>query len=298
MIVVDNVSKRFGGRRPVQALDGVNLEIRKGEVFGFIGPNGAGKTTLLSCILGFLYPDTGRIAVDGLPPDALAVRRQTGYLPERVGYAPQLTGEQFLLLHARLAGLPDRDGREKSAQLAARFGLSQQTLRRKLRTYSRGMRQRIGMVQALLGDPVWLFLDEPASGMDPEGVMLVREAILKAKAGGATVVLNSHQLAEIERVCDRVAFIKAGKVVRVETLRGLELVPYLVRTSPNGLQRAFAVLAGMGLQPQTRGDGEVVVYVDESRIRDLAPALVAAEVPVLAMHPAGPELEKLFMEDA
>ncbi|MGC8917127.1 MAG: ABC transporter ATP-binding protein [Thermoanaerobaculum sp.] len=296
MIVVDNVSKRFGGRRPVQALAGVSLEVQAGEVFGLIGPNGSGKTTLMSCLLGFLKPDSGHVRVAGLPPDALEVRRRTGYLPERVGYAPELTGEQFLLLHARLAGLTPSEAREKVTSLATQLGLPTETLRRKLRTYSRGMRQRVGMVQALLSEPTFLFLDEPASGMDPEGVILVRQLILAAKARGATVILNSHQLAEIERVCDRVAFVKAGKVVRVETLRGLQLVPYLVRTNPACVGQALAVLDGLGLRPEARGDGEVVAYVDQSRVGDLAPALVAAEVPVLALYPAGPQLEKLFLE--
>lgn len=298
MIQVEAVSKRFGRLRPVQALADVSFEVQQGEVFGLIGPNGAGKTTLLSCLLGFLKPDSGRITVNGLPPDALEVRRQTGYLPERVGYAPELTGEAFLVLHARLLGLPELQAREHAFTLAARFGLGEGDLKRRLRTYSRGMRQRVGMVQALVGDPSLLFLDEPASGMDPEGVMLVREAILEARARGATVVLNSHQLAEVERVCDRVAFIKAGKLERVEVLREPEHTRYLIKTDPQALSLAVEVLQKLGVEAFPSGDGEATVRLLKTQVPTLAPALVTAGVPVLALQPAQSRLEKLFVEEA
>lgn len=297
MINVEAVSKRFGRLRPVQALASVSVQVQQGEVFGLIGPNGAGKTTLLSCLLGFLKPDEGHITVDGLPPDALAVRRQTGYLPERVGYAPELTGEAFLLLHARLLGLSQQQARQQALALAARFGLSESDLQRRLRTYSRGMRQRVGMAQALLGEPALLFLDEPASGMDPQGVMLVREAILEAKARGATVVLNSHQLAEVERVCDRVAFIKAGRLERVESLREPEHARYLLKTEPQALPAALEALQKLGVEASPSGDGEVTVRLPKTQIPTLAPALVAAGVPVLALQPAPAHLEKLFVEE-
>ncbi|GBC80690.1 MAG: ABC transporter ATP-binding protein [Acidobacteriota bacterium] len=298
LVRVEAVSKRFGRRRPVQALSSVSFEVQQGEVFGLIGPNGAGKTTLLSCLLGFLKPDEGRITVAGLPPDALAVRRQTGYLPERVGYAPELTGEAFLLLHARLLGLPEPQARERVFELAQRFGLGEGDLKRRLRTYSRGMRQRVGMAQALLGEPAILFLDEPASGMDPQGVMLVREVILQAKARGATVVLNSHQLAEVERVCDRVAFIKAGKLERVEALREPEHTRYLIKTDPQALPAALEALQKLGVEVFPGRDGEVTVRLLKSQIPALAPALVSAGVPVLALQPAPAQLEKLFVEEA
>lgn len=296
MIRVEAVSKRFGRLRPVQALCDVSLEVQPGEVFGLIGPNGAGKTTLLSCLLGFLKPDSGRITVNGLPPDALEVRRRTGYLPERVGYSPELTGEAFILLHARLAGLSEPQAREAASTLAARFGLEPSVLARRLKTYSRGLRQRVGMVQALVGNPSLLFLDEPASGMDPEGVMQVRQAILEARARGATVLLNSHQLAEVERVCDRVAFLKAGKLVKIQPLKDALACRYLVRTTTQAIGTARAALERLGLAVEPGGDGEIVVTLAETQVADLAPALVAAGVPILALQPAPAQLEKLFLE--
>ncbi|HLN57089.1 MAG TPA: ABC transporter ATP-binding protein, partial [Thermoanaerobaculia bacterium] len=221
MISVSNVSKTYGrfGRR-MRALDGVSLEVRRGETLGLIGPNGAGKTTLLSCLLGFLRPDTGTITVDGKAPDDLSIRARTGYMPERLGFDRDLSGGAFLAHHWRLSGgEPARTAGEVAAA-AARVGLDGGVLSRRLRTYSRGMLQRIGVAQATLGNPDLLFLDEPASGTDPLGIAVVRERILEARSRGATIVLNSHQLAEVEKVCDRVVFIDRGKLTQTETLRG------------------------------------------------------------------------------
>ncbi|MBC8647820.1 MAG: ABC transporter ATP-binding protein, partial [Thermoanaerobaculia bacterium] len=204
MIRVESVSKSYGRfGRQTRALIGVSLVVPRGETLGLIGPNGAGKTTLLSCLLGFLRPDAGSIRVDGMEPDDLAVRRRTGYMPERLGFDRELSGAAFLAHHWRLAGGDPSRTREEVAQAAQRVGLPEEALRRKLSGYSRGMLQRIGVAQATLGTPDLLFLDEPASGTDPLGVAVVRDRILEAKQRGATIVLNSHQLPEVERVCDR-----------------------------------------------------------------------------------------------
>ena len=219
MIVVENVSKAYGRRR-TRALDGVSLEIARGETVGLIGPNGAGKTTLLSCLLGFLRPDSGTIRIDGRPVDDLSIRARTGYMPERLGFDRELTGTDFLAFHWRLAGGDPRRTKEETSAAAARVGLEADALSRKLRTYSRGMLQRIGVAQATLRDPDLLFLDEPASGTDPLGVVTVRDRILEARKRGATIVLNSHQLPEVEKVCDRIVFIDHGRLTRTETLTG------------------------------------------------------------------------------
>ena len=209
VIVVSDLSKSYGrfGRR-AQALSGVSLEVRRGETVGLIGPNGAGKTTLLSCLLGFLRPDRGTITVDGMAPDDLAVRAMTGYMPERLGLrpGPDRRARSSPTTGASPAATP-RDTAREVAAAAARVGLDGGVLLRRLSGYSRGMLQRIGVAQAMLRDPELLFLDEPASGTDPLGVAIVRDRILEAKARGATIVLNSHQLPEVERVCDRVVFI-------------------------------------------------------------------------------------------
>jgi ABC-2 type transport system ATP-binding protein len=183
------------------ALVDVSLCISPGEVCGIIGPNGAGKTTLMGCILGFLFPDSGTITLDGLPPDDRSVRATTGYLPERLVMDRWMTGAGFLNYHHALAGLP-KDSRKSDVSAALDgVGLGGEAATRTIGRFSRGMLQRLGLAQALLNKPQYLFLDEPTSGMDPSGAVLFRRLIDEQKLRGTTVLLNSHQLDQIERVC-------------------------------------------------------------------------------------------------
>jgi ABC-2 type transport system ATP-binding protein len=297
VISVENVSKTYGGfGRSTRALDGVSLEIAAGETVGLIGPNGAGKTTLLSCLLGFVRPDSGRLAVDGRPVDDLWVRARTGYMPERLGFDRDLSGATFLSVHWRLSGGdPAREGVEIPAA-AERVGLDRSALGKKLRTYSRGMLQRIGMAQATLREPALLFLDEPASGTDPLGVAIVREQILAAKARGATIVLNSHQLSEVERVCDRVVFIDHGKLTRTETLTGVAASRRraVVRVPPDRLEAARMALTGAGIAAEAGPDGALrLAAAAEADVAAAVKALALADVPVLEVRSSA-ELEELF----
>ena len=202
----------------VRALVDVSLTIAPGEAFGIIGPNGAGKTTFLGCLLGFLRPDAGCITIDGRAPDDLAVRAVTGYLPERLVLDRWMTGDEFLTYHHALARLPARTRRIEVEAALERVGLAGEAGGRAIRRYSRGMLQRLGLAQAMLGRPRYLFLDEPASGVDPAGVVLFRRLLSELAHQGVTVILNSHQLDQVERVCDRVAFVKAGRVEAIETV--------------------------------------------------------------------------------
>ena len=293
VIVVENVSKTYGRTK---ALDGVSLRIERGETVGLIGPNGAGKTTLLSCLLGFLRPDTGTIRIDGRAVDDLAIRARTGYMPERLGFDRELTGADFLAFHWRLAGGdPARTAAEVSAA-AERVGLAADALGRKLRTYSRGMLQRIGVAQATLREPDLLFLDEPASGTDPLGVVTVRERILDARRRGATIVLNSHQLPEVERVCDRVVFIERGRLTRSETLTGeaASRRRVTIRVAAADAGRAVEVLAAAGLTAELAAGGQLRLSggADGDSARAIK-ALALADVAVLEVR-ASAELEELF----
>jgi ABC-2 type transport system ATP-binding protein len=298
MIAVDGVSKTYGrfGRR-VQALADVTLHVAKGETLGLIGPNGAGKTTLLTCLLGFLRPDHGTISVGGLAPDDLAIRARTGYLPERLGFDRDLPGRAFLAHHWRLAGGDPARAAVEVEKAADRVGLEREALTRRLRGYSRGMLQRIGLAQALLRDPDLLFLDEPASGTDPRGVALVRERILEAKARGATIVLNSHQLAEVERVCDRVVFIDGGRLAKSETLSGASPTRRrgLVRIPAPRLSEGAAILSAEALaaDPEPGGTLRFAIGSDEDMARAIR-ALTLADVPVYEARVSA-ELEELFV---
>jgi ABC-2 type transport system ATP-binding protein len=215
--------------RAHEVLKGIELDIAPGEVVGLIGPNGAGKTTLMSCLLGFLKPNAGEITIDGKANDDLDVRRRTGFVPERMNFDRGATGWNFLRYMARLAEVQDADA--KSRLMLERLGLSGAADKR-LSQYSRGMLQRIGMCQALIHEPAYLFLDEPTSGLDPNGVLLVRDLITEQKARGAAVLLNSHQLAEIEKVCDRVLFLNRGLIEQAETLRHADRIVVAITMLP------------------------------------------------------------------
>jgi ABC-2 type transport system ATP-binding protein len=301
VISVQNVTKTYGrfGRR-TRALDGVSLEVARGETLGLIGPNGAGKTTLLSCLLGFLRPDSGRLSVAGREVDDLWVRARTGYMPERLGFDRELTGASFLAFHWRLSGGdPARTDAEVPAA-ADRVGLDRTALNKKLRTYSRGMLQRIGVAQATLRSPELLFLDEPASGTDPLGVAIVRDQILAAKKRGATIVLNSHQLPEVERVCDRVVFIERGRLARSETLRGetASRRRSVIRVPEGRAGEALAALVAAGVSAEEGPDATLrLAESGENEVARAVKTLALADVPVLEVRSSA-ELEELFRAGA
>ena len=299
VISVANVSKTYGRfGRSTRALDGVSLEVRRGETVGLIGPNGAGKTTLLSVLLGFLRPDSGTVQIDGRPVDDLRTRAQSGYMPERLGFDRDSTGAAFLAFHWRLTRGDPAQTPQRVAAAAQSVGLEASALSKRLRTYSRGMLQRIGVAQAMLNDPHLLFLDEPASGTDPLGVAVVRERILEAKRRGATIVLNSHQLTEVERVCDRVLFLDHGRLTRDETLQGAAASRRrtAVRVPSERLDDAVRVLADAGVAAEPVGDGVLrLAEASDAQVSAAVKALALADVAVLEVR-ASAELEELFRE--
>ncbi|MEP0775471.1 MAG: ABC transporter ATP-binding protein, partial [Acidobacteriota bacterium] len=220
VVEVHELSRAFGrGSRRRLALDGVTLTAGAGEVLGLVGPNGAGKTTLLSCVLGLIFPTAGRVRVFGGDPCALSARRRLGYLPERLVFPRRVTARRFLQLQHALAGRPRarRATEVEAALTGAGLGVA---AGKPLRTFSRGMLQRLGMAMATMGEPSLLVLDEPTSGMDPVGVRWVADLVGWLRQRGATVLLSSHQLDQVARLCDRVAFLRAGVLERIQELRG------------------------------------------------------------------------------
>ncbi|HVS33041.1 MAG TPA: ABC transporter ATP-binding protein [Thermoanaerobaculia bacterium] len=209
--------------RRTHVLQGVDLDVEPGQVVGLIGPNGAGKTTLMSCLLGFLHADSGEVSIDGRPADDIDVRRRIGFVPERMNFGRRATSQAFLRYMARLSKADVARVEALLSKLDVAHGA-----RKRLSEHSRGMLQRVGMAQALLGEPDYLFLDEPASGLDPNGVLLVRDLILEQKERGRAVLLNSHQLSEVEKVCDRVYFLDRGVIGREETLRHDTTIPIAI----------------------------------------------------------------------
>ena len=195
------------------ALDNLTMSVAPGEVFGLLGPNGAGKSTLVKILMGLIHPSAGSARLLGRPIGALEVKARVGFLPEHFRFHDWLAADEFLSFHAGLLGIPKPERRSRISEVLGLVGLSSRA-GDKLRTFSKGMLQRIGIAQALLNDPEVVFLDEPTSALDPLGRREVRDLIRELKRRGKTVFLNSHLLSEIEMVCDRVAIIDRGRVVR------------------------------------------------------------------------------------
>jgi len=215
-IVTTNLAKQYGR---VNALAGLSLRVESGETFGFLGPNGAGKTTTIRLLLGLLQPTGGGAEVLGQPIGAAGTpaRADIGYLPGELALWPGFTGWHTLRFLERMAQRPavDRD------DLLARFGLADADLRRPVRTYSDGMKQKIGLVQALQCRPSLAFLDEPTKGLDPLVQQAFYDALAAARARGTTIFFSSHILSEVERVCDRVAMLRAGHLVAAGTIESV-----------------------------------------------------------------------------
>jgi ABC-2 type transport system ATP-binding protein len=222
MIRVEDLAKtyRIGfWMKKVEALRGVSFEVREGDLFGFIGPNGAGKSTTIKILLGLLKGDSGRATLMGRPAGSPASRREVGFLPEQPYFYDYLTGREFLRFYGRLAGLSWKGLDSRVGEAAELVSLKDDALHRKLRTYSKGMLQRIGLAQSLLSRPRLVVLDEPMSGLDPLGRRDVRNLLKDLHAQGITVFYSSHVLSDVEAICTRLAMVVDGKIARQGTVQ-------------------------------------------------------------------------------
>lgn len=209
IISIKNLSKNYG---PVPALIDLNLNIYRGEIFGFLGQNGAGKTTTIKLILNLIFPSAGSVRVFDCEPTDIAVRRRIGYLPEVLALPGFLTGEEFLDFHGRLCNIDKSRRQQRIAETLHLTGLTEARTK-PLRAYSKGMTQRIGLAQAMLAAPELLILDEPTSALDPLARKEMRDVFVALREQGTAIFLNSHMLSEIERTCDRIGILHKGKLV-------------------------------------------------------------------------------------
>jgi ABC-2 type transport system ATP-binding protein len=289
VVETNNLGKRYGER--IVAVDGLNLEVRRGEVYGFLGPNGAGKTTTLRMLLGLIRPTTGGALVLGSKPGSSDGLGRVGALIETPTFYPYLSGRDNLRVLARYAGAPENriatvlDEVDLSARAEDRF-----------RTYSLGMKQRLGIAAALLKDPELLILDEPTNGMDPIGIAEMRPFIRSLGRGERTVLLSSHLMSEVEQVADRVGVISRGRLVRegtVDELRGREGL--WLRVEPLG--EAERLLASLrGVEGVVREDDGLRIAAEPSAAPEINRALVEGGIAVSELRPERASLEKVFLE--
>jgi ABC-2 type transport system ATP-binding protein len=277
------------------AVAGLSLTVPRGEVFGFLGPNGAGKTTSLKLLLGLVAPTSGEGTVLGAPLGTRAVRSRIGFLPEHFRFHDCLSARELLHFHGRLLGLPARGLETRVEALLLRVGL-EDAAQRPLKTYSKGMTQRAGLAQALLGSPELVFLDEPTSGLDPLGRLLVRDVIDELRAGGATVFLNSHLLGEVEATCDRVAFVKNGRVIH-ELALASAAGTLDVELRVDGLSdELLAGLAAFGTDVTREGPLVRMRAAAESALPELARWVVGRGAALYELRCRRKSLEEWFVE--
>ena len=297
-IETEHLRKVYGGamsRRPFVAVHDLSLQIPRGHVFGFLGPNGAGKTTTINMLLGNIYPTAGGAHVLGHPLGDRDARRKLGFLPEKFQFHDFLTAEEFLDLHGRLYGMSISSRRTRIPEVLEMVGLIGRRTSR-IREFSKGMQQRVGLAQAILNDPDLVILDEPTSALDPLGRREVREIVSALKAQGKTVMLNSHLLSEIEMTCDQVAIMKGGQVVRQGKIDDLLAAPSTVQMRI--LNQSPALLKALeGLSRTVQADGEQVTAMigDEAVIPELVAATVKEGGRLMSLVPMRESLEDLFI---
>ncbi|MBI5710329.1 MAG: ABC transporter ATP-binding protein [Candidatus Eisenbacteria bacterium] len=285
--------------RVTRALEGLDLEVRRGEVIGLLGPNGAGKTTTLKLLTGLIKPTCGRAWLMGEPIEDIASRRSLGFLPEQPYFYDYLSGEEYLELAARLSGVPGREATRRARRWLGRVGLGERP-KLGLRKYSKGMLQRLGLAAALVHEPELLILDEPMSGLDPFGRRDVRDLILEQRARGTTVLFSSHILPDVEMLCDRVAILLRGRLTRTAS------VDQIVSDGRQAVEIRCAAVGPLEIPPAWHGvlarddrAGEMVLRLEEEhRLQDLLAWLVRAGVRVHAVTPQRPGLEELFLAAA
>jgi ABC-2 type transport system ATP-binding protein len=302
-----HLRKEFGDKVAVADL---TLTVERGEVFGFLGPNGAGKTTAVKMLLGLVAPTSGQAKVSGLSLGDPRARLKIGFLPEHFRFHDWLKASEFLELHADLYRMPRTLAQARIPELLKLVGLRDHA-EKKLRTYSKGMLQRIGLAQALLNEPELVFLDEPTSGLDPMGRRLVRDIIHNLRERGTTVFLNSHLLGEVEVTCDRVAFIRHGQVVQTRAVHESNQgeLSVQIRANPQPAlrenrqwERVVDGLAQWGQNVRVEQDpGAGIQQISltlsgEADLPQITRYLVENEIDVYAVTPQKLSLEDLFMQ--
>jgi ABC-2 type transport system ATP-binding protein len=302
VLEVENLRKEFLRgflRKRTVAVDGISFAVEPGEVFGFLGPNGAGKTTTMKMLMGLIHPSGGKATILGAAVGDIAAKRRIGYLPENPYFYDYLSATEFLHMVGQLYGLDRAERSKRTDALLDRVGLGMAKTRA-MRSYSKGMLQRVGLAQALIGDPDLVVLDEPMSGLDPIGRREVRELILDLRDRGKTVFFSTHILADANLMCDRVAIIVKGKIRDVGPLGALlspkiERVEVLWQGPEPVREQLEAEFAG---DHQQSSEGHVYVATEQDVVDRFLAAVLAAGGSITQVSPQRETLEQLFVRDA
>lgn len=294
--VVKDFRPGFGIRKK-RVLHGISFGVMPGEIFGFVGPNGAGKTTTLKVLMGLIRATSGSATILGHDINETEFRKEIGFLPENAYFYDYLTGRELLDFYARLSGVPTARRASRVSTLLDWVGLSHAADSR-IRTYSKGMAQRVGIAQALVHDPSVVFLDEPMSGLDPIGRKEIRDLIIRLRAEGKTVFMNTHILSDVEMVCDRVAIIVHGKIVyQGRTEEFLNDSEHMCNIVVSGVSPELAAGFEERFDAELRGVGErVEMRVKEKSVEAVLESVLGSRGRVLAVTPERVSLESIFLD--
>ncbi|MDO8683272.1 MAG: ABC transporter ATP-binding protein [Armatimonadota bacterium] len=291
---LSKVYRNYFTKEDILAVDSLNLDINEGEIFGFLGPNGAGKTTTIKMLLGLIFPTSGKATVLGKPAGDIEVKRRISYLPESPYFYEYMSGMEALVFYARLFGMSRAESEKKADKLLAQVGLAQ-AKSKSLREYSKGMLQRIGIAQALVNDPSLLFLDEPTSGLDPIAHMDIRDLIVSLREQGKTVFLSSHQLTDVEMVCDRVSIMVAGKLLKMgsvdELLKGGATEIVARKLSKDALEQLRSIAHNV----DEKDSDKVVCLTPDEKSQQAVCIVVESRGEIVSITPQRSTLEDIFI---
>lgn len=299
-IEVNNLTKIFGSRigknRRVTALDNFSLNVEKGKAFGLLGPNGAGKTTLVKILLGITFPSVGNAKILGHDTNDYKIKYKVGYLPENHKFPPYYTGEQVMEFTAKLTGV-DHDKMGKRINELLDLVKMKKWKKTKVRNYSKGMMQRLGLAQAMINDPELLFFDEPTDGVDPIGRKEIRDVLVELKNRGKTIFLNSHLLSEVERMTDYVVILNKGKTVKSGTIEELtsEKDYYDIKTAGNVTSDFISANLNRFLIKDIKEDGFTAKVDNTAALNNLIDLLRQNSIDITGVIPRKETLEDLFI---
>ena len=290
------------------ALNGLNLSVEKGQIYGFLGPNGAGKTTTIKCIIGILEADSGNIIIDGknIKGNGLYFKNKIGFLPEQVGLHGRLTAKESLQFYGGFYNLDEGEIEKKGESLLAKLGLKKDS-NRKVGDYSLGMKKRLALCIALLNEPEILVLDEPTSGLDPRGVKALRLVLKELNQKGLTIILSSHVLTEVQEICSHVGIINKGKLIREESIdrirkeienKSIKLLLKVKKFSKENAKELSKNKKIKGIKQKNNGKhDEIILKLKEENVPWVTDFLVSKGIQIFSIEPQKNSLEEIFLKE-